>query len=1130
MANDRTRRIEDIYHQALEKEAEQERSAYLDAACADDAELRAAVEGLLQAHDKAGEFLNTPILDDDTRCYDGPLLGPGPGSVIGPYKLLEKIGEGGMAVVYRAEQTQPIRRQVALKIIKVGMDTKQVIARFEAERQALALMDHPHIAQVLDAGATEEGRPYFVMELVQGNSITAYCDKHELSTKARLGLFVQVCNAVQHAHQKGIIHRDIKPSNVLVTQRDGTPSPKVIDFGIAKATNQRLTEKTVFTRFAQMIGTPQYMSPEQAEVGEMDIDTRSDIYSLGILLYELLTGTTPLDDEQLRQAGYLAMQRIIREEEPVKPSTKLNKLMDRGDDTLTDIAKQRRSTPELLAKTVRGDLDWIVMKALEKDRAYRYETASELGLDVQHHLQHEPILARPPSKLYRFHKLVRRNKTVFAAAAAVAIVLVLAAIVSTQQAILAKARELATRQLAYASDMSLAQQSLAMNDLARARRLLQAHQPRPGEIDLRAWEWRYLWQECQSDALGQLHVYPPSAHAVAYSPDGSMLAVAGSEQEFVDIWDVSGRKRISALQAQEGKLVAFSPDGDLLATDAGSQIRLWRTDTWESARAPLPLADDSVAQALKFSPDGRRLACISCSAELHEVTVWETAQWTVTHRIRDLQFMSFWAALDFAPDSNALTVGDARHRLRVLDLVSESTDVSIQEAHSEGISAVAWSPNGAIIASGSAYSGGPIHLWDAASGEGLGKLEGHSSWICDLVFSRDGSRLYSASGDQTIRIWDVEQRQCLAILRGSLHEVYGLALSPDGSTLASACKDGAVAFWNALPQPEAVQPRLIDLGTGSFAWPAFAPDRPVLAVPRAGTVQLFDLPSLTELEAIEALGTDGVWMLAYSPDGTLLVSGSLSGKIRVWSCTARHLLAELDDHKDPIVTLQFRGDGGRLLSMDIRGNAIWWDAPTWQSSETFTAEMAGGMAISPNGRLLARAEADALRWFNAETGDPLKASAGPAHAGVRAAFSGDGSQLAAVSQYGTVGLWDASSFEWVTSFQGHMQGVHGVAFSPDGRRLATGGGTDRDALKLWDLSTQRELLTFSGQGSVFTIVSFSPDDQWLAICSWEGKLQLWHAPSWAAIAAAEKEGPQAKPSLQGPEPGPKPELGKGTTQ
>ncbi|NQV36157.1 MAG: serine/threonine protein kinase, partial [Phycisphaeraceae bacterium] len=479
MANERTRRIEGIYHQVLEKGTEQERSAYLDSVCGDDSGLRAAVEGLLKAHDKAGGFLNTPILESNVP-FDNSPLSEGPGTIIGPYKLLEKIGEGGMAVVYMAEQTEPIHRKVALKIIKVGMDTKQVIARFEAERQVLALMDHPHIAKVLDAGVTEGGRPYFVMELVRGSSITAYCDQHKFCTKERLDLFVQVCNAVQHAHQKGIIHRDIKPSNVMVTQRDGAPIPKVIDFGIAKATNQRLTEKTLFTRYAQIIGTPQYMSPEQAEFGQLDIDTRSDVYSLGILLYELLTGTTPLDAEKLRKAGYLAMQRIICEEEPVKPSTKLSKLIDLGDDTLADIAKQRCSTPELLTKTVRGDLDWIVMKALEKDRTHRYETANELGMDVEHHLNNEPILARPPSTPYRFGKLVRRNRAVFVAVGAVAAVLVLGVIVSTWQAARAKAKELEMRQLAYASDMSLAQQALAMNDLGRAQRLLKAHRPEPG--------------------------------------------------------------------------------------------------------------------------------------------------------------------------------------------------------------------------------------------------------------------------------------------------------------------------------------------------------------------------------------------------------------------------------------------------------------------------------------------------------------------------------------------------------------------------------------------------------------------------------------------------------------------------
>ena len=332
-----------------------------------------------------------------------------------------------MAVVYMAEQQEPIRRKVALKIIKLGMDTRQVIARFEAERQALALMDHPCIAKVLDAGATETGRPYFVMELVQGVSITEYCDRNSLSTKDRLGLFLQVCHAVQHAHQKGIIHRDIKPSNVMVTHHDGKPVPKVIDFGIAKATNQRLTEKTVFTRYAHLIGTPVYMSPEQAELSDLDVDTRSDIYSLGVVLYELLTGTTPFSEEELRQAGYVEMQRMIREQEPALPSTRLSTLGD----TLTDVAKRRSSTPELLRKALRGELDWIVMKTLEKDRTCRYDSSSALLGDIQRYLNHEPVLAGPPTAWYRARKLLQRHGRLVAMLVAVAVTLVTATVVST---------------------------------------------------------------------------------------------------------------------------------------------------------------------------------------------------------------------------------------------------------------------------------------------------------------------------------------------------------------------------------------------------------------------------------------------------------------------------------------------------------------------------------------------------------------------------------------------------------------------------------------------------------------------------------------------------------------------------
>jgi len=477
--------IREIFLQALEMPSAAQREAYLRQVCGNDTGLRAKVDALLE-NQQDDSFLERPAVECSGTMVVSPAPLEGPGTVIGNYKLLEKLGEGGFGVVYMAEQKQPVRRRVALKIIKVGMDTREVVARFEAERQALAIMDHPSIAKVFDAGATEtaltpahshpmgegapgvapasgsplpsagpgsplpsdgrgikgeghsplctphsalpSGRPYFVMELVRGIKITDYCDQKSLPTRERLDLFIQVCQAVQHAHQKGVIHRDLKPSNILVTVNDGVAVPKVIDFGIAKATQMELTQKTVFTRFHQFIGTPAYMSPEQAEITSVDVDTRSDIYSLGVLLYELLTGKTPFDAKELLQAGLDEMRRTIREKEPARPSTRISTL---GASELTTTAKRRGIEAPKLVNVLRGDLDWIVMKCLEKDRARRYETANGLASDIQRHLSNEPVVACPPSNLYRFRKLVRRNKATVSAGVAIAATLVLGFAVAT---------------------------------------------------------------------------------------------------------------------------------------------------------------------------------------------------------------------------------------------------------------------------------------------------------------------------------------------------------------------------------------------------------------------------------------------------------------------------------------------------------------------------------------------------------------------------------------------------------------------------------------------------------------------------------------------------------------------------
>lgn len=406
------RQVRSIFLRAVEEHRADDRSAFLDAMCEGDAPLRDRVEALLRAHGQSNSLLDHAAMLLPETIAGSPFEDPG--TIVGPYRLMEQIGEGGMGLVFVAEQQRPLRRKVALKVIKPGIDTREVIARFEAERQALALMDHPHIARVFDAGATAAGRPFFVMELVRGAPITTYCDNEELPTNERLKLFVSVCRAVQHAHQKGVIHRDIKPSNVLVTLHDGEPVVKVIDFGVAKAINQRLTEKTVYTAFQQMLGTPLYMSPEQADLSGLDIDTRTDIYSLGVLLYELLTGTTPFERERLRGPNLDELRRILREEEPPKPSTRISTL---GQAAAT-VSARRRSDPQRLKQLFRRELDWIAMKALEKDRDRRYETAAAFANDVEHHLSNEPVLACPPAAIYRFRKFARRNKRALIAAAA----------------------------------------------------------------------------------------------------------------------------------------------------------------------------------------------------------------------------------------------------------------------------------------------------------------------------------------------------------------------------------------------------------------------------------------------------------------------------------------------------------------------------------------------------------------------------------------------------------------------------------------------------------------------------------------------------------------------------------------
>ncbi len=1117
-----------------------ERPAYLHEACRGDDPLRARVEQMLAVADAAEAFITDPpegkpgalAPDDDI------------GATIGHYKIRERLGEGGCGVVYVAEQIEPVRRLVALKVIKLGMDTKAVVARFEAERQALAMMDHPNIAKVHDAGTTETGRPYFVMELVRGTRVTDYCDQNHLSTRDRLDLFIKVCHAIQHAHQKGIVHRDIKPSNILVTLHDGVPVPKVIDFGIAKATGGRLTDATIYTQLHQFIGTPAYMSPEQAEMSGLDVDTRSDIYSLGVLLYELLTGCTPFDAQTLMAAGVDAMRRTIREQEPKRPSTRLARL---GLDHLTTAAQRRSVDTTRLLRQLAGDLDWIVMKCLEKDRTRRYATANGLATDLQRHLIHEPVTARAPSAAYKFQKAWQRNKIAFTAAAAVALALLAGAAISTWQAIRAtnaqgaevkqrlaaeKAEALASAQqkkaelekqraeeqlaraerLVYASKIMMAQTDFEMGNGGLALHYLSECQP-----NLRGWEHRYL--STRINAKQTLAGHTKEVSSVAYSPDGLRM-VTGSYDSTAKVWDAATGQELFALTGHKGFVmsVAFSPDGQRIVTGGGpwgvgklpGEAKVWDAQTGQLL---LELKGHNYSVwSVAFSPDGQRIVtgATDWAGGLGDVMVWDAR---TGQNLLALVGQKAWVrSVAFSPDGQRLVTSGEGFTAKVWDAATGQELLTLK-GHAGGVTSVAPGPGQRIVTGG---DDGTAKVWDVVTGQELLAIKAHADVVRAVAFSPDGQRIITGSRDQTVKVWNAATGQEIFAIKGHAGHVRGVAFSPDGKRILTGSDDRTAKVWDATTGQNV--PTLtghMDFISGI----AFSPDgRRIVTSSGDGTAKVWDTVTARELFAFgvppstswRVAGFRGV---AFSPDGTRIVTAGQDKTAKIWdAATGRELLAL--KHAKALSSVAFSPDGKRIVTgvgalystSKTPGEAKVWDAATGQ--ELFTLErtdLVRSVAFSPDGKRIVTVGGNPTsKVWDAATGRELLALEGHTAPVNSVAFSPDSRRILTGSDDRTVRLWDAATGKEVLTLQGHTDNVRSVAFSPDGQRILT-GGDDRTA-KLWETASGQEMLTLKGHTHMVWSVAFSPDGQRIVtgIAGAAATAKVWSAaPPAAAPGAAE---------------------------
>jgi WD40 repeat protein/serine/threonine protein kinase/tetratricopeptide (TPR) repeat protein len=1063
-----------------------------------------------------------------------------PGTVIGRYKLLQEIGEGGFGVVYMAEQTEPVRRKVALKIIKPGMDTKEVVARFEAERQALALMDHPNIAKVHDAGTTSEvrdqkseireeelersalssdlcplttgsGRPYFVMELVKGVPLTEYCDKNHLPARDRLELFIDVCHAIQHAHQKGIIHRDIKPSNIMVTLHDGKPVPKVIDFGVSKALSQQLTEKTLFTAYSQMIGTPAYMPPEQAELSGLDIDTRSDIYSLGVLLYELLTGSTPFDGKRLKSAGYAEMQRIIREEDPPRPSTRLTAI---GEDTAV-VSENRSTDPKKLGQFIRGDLDWIVMKALEKDRNRRFETANSFAADISRFLNDEPVEACPPSATYRFKKFARRNKAAFTTAAMVATALVFGIIGTAWQAVRAGTeRDRANRERDTAQiqrNNAVDAKQLAVEQLQRTLKAekLAAERLKQNRIQLANTELDQAQQLCESGDIssgllrmancleiapsaatelhrvirmnlsawsGRIHPlrmilqHPSGIECVAYSRDGSRVLTGGFQR--VRVWDAVTGRMLGELDGLEDivSAVDFSHDGKQILAASGNFARLWDAITLHPIGKPMQ--HEKKIQDAAFSPDGSRVLTGSSdkTARLWEATTGKPVGETMQHD-------HVVTSVGFSPDGKQLITGSYDKTARVWDADS-TKQIGEPLKHFAPVREAMFSPDGLKIFIGVEGSG-TVTEWDVQTRTRITDLFRAPGVIWKLASSPDGARLLSAGVFGTsAEVFDAKSGESVGGPFRYTDRIRGVAFSPDGERMLTGSLDGTARLWGTPADQQIGRP--LSGGAGVNYSPKISSDGTLAVMGTVGYARLFDLKTGRKIGSRIVPNPrnrrNRITALAFNSDASRLLIGNMIGSVLLWDVAKQKVIGKPLQNAGPgerrIISLTFSPDGIHALAGGWEKTVRQWNIETRQlvGKPLPHEKRVSAVAYSGDGsQILTGDEGGNVRRWDAATGELLGTVL--KGQGVIATISRDGKFILSRSADGVARLWDASTGRAigkpVQSRSGQQQSMpmRGDALSRDGTRLLLNG-------KMWDIATGKQVgPPLPKQG----VAAFTPD-------------------------------------------------------